>query len=218
MKHAGAPLGVADAAVVLLHGRGATATSILDLGDAFYTHGVALVAPQASHNRWYPDSFLAPRKRNEPDLSSALSTVEEVVTAVASHLPLNRIVVGGFSQGACLAAEYVARNPRRYGGLVVLSGGLIGPMGTTFEYTGDLDGTPVFVGSSDVDPYIPVERVHETRAVFERLGGRVTERIYENAAHTVTDDEVAFVGDLLASLVADSAGEPGHDAPAGDER
>lgn len=204
VKHGGAPLRVADAAVVLLHGRGATAESILDLADAFHRHGVAFVAPQAQYSRWYPASFLAPIERNEPELSSALAAVDAVVAdVVEAGVPVERVVLLGFSQGACLAAEYAARNPRRYGGLVVLSGGLIGPDGTAFEHTGDLEGTPVLLGCSDVDPYIPLERVRESRGVFERLGGDVTERIYEDMAHTVNDDEIEFVEGLLAGLVAE---------------
>ena len=202
VKHAGAPLRVADAALVLLHGRGATAESILDLADELGVHGVAAVAPQAQYNRWYPQSFLAPLETNEPELSSALHAVDDVVSELVERgVPPDRIVIGGFSQGACLAAEYVARNPRQYGGLVVLSGGLVGPGETGFDHTGDLAGTPVFLGCSDVDPHVPLERVHESRDVFERLGGDVTERVYEGMAHTVNDDEVAFLRDRLQTLV-----------------
>jgi phospholipase/carboxylesterase len=205
-KWAGAPRRVADAAVVALHGRGSTAGSILRLADEFHEHGVAYVAPQARRNSWYPHSFLAPVERNEPALSSAICAVDTAVADVTEGgIPHERIVLLGFSQGACLAAEYVARNPRRYGGLVVLSGGLVGPEGTTFDHEGDLRGTPVFLGCSDVDPHVPVERVHESRALFERLGGDVTERIYEGMAHTVNDDEVAFVRDLLAGLRRDES-------------
>jgi phospholipase/carboxylesterase len=200
-KWAGAPRRVADAAVVALHGRGSTAEGILRLADGFHEHGVAYVAPQARRNSWYPHSFLAPVERNEPALSSAIRAVDAAVAEVTEGgIPHERIVLLGFSQGACLAAEYVARNPRRYGGLVVLSGGLVGPEGTTFDHEGDLRGTPVFLGCSDVDPHVPVERVHESRALFERLGGDVTERIYEGLAHTVNDDEVAFVRDLLGDV------------------
>lgn len=217
-RYAGAPLRVADAAVVLLHGRGATAVSILDLFDAFSVHGVAYAAPQAQYNRWFPGSFLALPETNEPELTSALAAVDAAVDdVVAGGVPVERVVVGGFSQGACLAAEYVARNPRRYGGLVVLSGGLVGPEGTTFGHSGDLAGTPVFLGCSDVDPYVPVERVHASRDVFGALGGDVTERIYEGMAHTTTDDELAFVADLLVTLVED-AGATDSDETGGADR
>jgi phospholipase/carboxylesterase len=200
---------VADAAVVLLHGRDATTVNILDLFDACSVHGIAYAAPQAQYNRWYPGSFLTPPETNEPELTSALAAVD---AAVAGGVPAERVVVGGFLQGACLAAEYVARNPRRYGGLVVLSGGLVGPEGTALEHSGDLAGTPVFLGCSDVDPYAPVERVHASRDVFRALGGDVTERIYEGMAHTTTDDELAFVGDLLVPLVEDAGATDRHEA------
>jgi phospholipase/carboxylesterase len=202
LEYAGAPLRVAEAAVVALHGRGSTAENVLRLADEVYRHGVSLVAPQARRNRWYPRSFLEPVEANEPDLSSALAAVDYAVDAVIdAGVPAERVVLVGFSQGGCLAAEYVARHPRRYGGLVVWSGGLVGSGDDTSDHTGDLRGTPVFLGCSDVDPYVPVDRVHESRAVFERLGGSVTERIYEGAAHTVNDDEVAFARDLIEGLV-----------------
>lgn len=217
VTYAGAPLRVADAALVLLHGRGATAESILDLADGVNVHGVVAVAPQAQYNRWYPQSFLAPLAANEPELSSALAALDTVVSNLVEHgLSRDRIVIGGFSQGACLAAEYVARNPQQYGGLVVLSGGLIGPAGTTFDHAGDLAGTPVFLGCSDVDPHIPLERVHESRDVFERLGGEVTERIYEGMAHTVNDDELAFLRERLHRLVDGESAGNGGDADGGD--
>jgi phospholipase/carboxylesterase len=218
VRYGGALLRVADAAVVLLHGRGATAERILDLADAFHRHEVTFVAPQAQYNRWYPASFLAPVERNEPELSSALAAVDAVVAdVVKAGIPVDRVVLLGFSQGACLAAEYVARNPGRYGGLAVLSGGLVGPEGTAFDHTGNLEATPVLLGCSDVDPYIPLERVRETRDVFERLGGDVTERIYEGGAHTVNDDEIGFVDGLLAGVVAEANGSD-HDGCAGGEQ
>ena len=208
VKHAGAPLRVADAAVVLLHGRGATAESILELADEFHVHGVAAIAPQAQYNRWYPQSFMAPLDANEPELSSALAAVDDVLdTVVEAGIPRERIVLLGFSQGACLATEYVARNPRRYGGLVALSGGLIGPQGMDFEHTGSRAETPAFFGCSDVDPHIPKERVEESAAVFERLDGDVTTRLYEGMAHTINGDEVAWVEALLTRLVEDGGDE-----------
>lgn len=219
VRFAGAPLRVADAVLVLLHGRGATAESILDLADEANVHRVAAVAPQAQYNRWYPQSFLAPREANEPELSSALAAVDDVVSDLVEHgLPLDRLVIGGFSQGACLAAEYVAQNPRRYGGLVVLSGGVIGPEGQAFDYAGNLAGTPVFLGCSDVDPHIPLERVHESRDVFERLGGDVTERVYEGLAHTVNDDEIAFLRELLQTLVTGETSASDGDGDGGDNQ
>lgn len=202
---AGAPLNVADAAIVLVHGRGATARSILDLGDAVHHHGVAHLAPQAQGNTWYPYSFLAPVESNEPGRTSGVGAIADAIAeANDGGVPTERIALVGFSQGACLASEFVARRPRRYGGLAALSGGLIGSEIEPSDYEGDLDGTPVFLGCSDVDPHIPVERVHETTAVFERLNADVTERIYEGMGHGINDDEIEFVREMVAALVDDT--------------
>jgi phospholipase/carboxylesterase len=198
---AGTPLEEANAALVLVHGRGATARSIVQMGGEVHRDGVALLAPQAARNTWYPNSFLAPVERNEPGRRSGLQAVEDAVgTAVGAGIDRERVVLLGFSQGACLASEFVARNPRRYGGLVALSGGLIGETVDTESYTGDLEGTPAFVGCSDVDPHIPIERVHATTEAFERLGGDVDERIYEGMGHGVNDDELDAVAELVATV------------------
>lgn len=194
----------AKAGVVLVHGRGATAASMLQFAQALQVEDVAFLAPQAARNTWYPNRFLAPIESNEPGLSSGLQVVGDTIERlVEAGIDRDHIVVGGFSQGACLASEFVARNPRRYGGVVALSGGLIGPEGTEFDYDGDLSGTPVFVGCDDSDPHIPLERVHETTAAFEALGGDVTERIYTGMGHTINEDERSFVADLVSSLTDD---------------
>lgn len=205
---AGAPLDVAEAAVVLVHGRGATAQSIVGMADEFHHHGVAFLAPQAARNTWYPNSFLAPVESNEPGRSSGLQAVGDAVeTANEAGIPTDRVAVLGFSQGACLASEFVARNPTRYGGLIVLSGGLIGERVELEDYVddananGELAGTPAFLGCSDVDPHIPEERVHETATVLEELGADVTTRIYEGMGHGINEDEMAFVSELVAGLV-----------------
>ena len=203
--HRGVPLAEARATVVLIHGRGATAQSILGLADALGDEGLACLAPQAAGRTWYPRSFMAPIKSNEPSLTSALRKVGAVVDRAADTVPTERLVLLGFSQGACLGTEYAARHARRYGGVIALSGGLIGPEGTPFEYEGTLGGTPVFLGCSDRDPHIPVERVHETADVMEQLEGAVTERIYEGMGHTVNDDEIAFVRQLVQDLVRSEA-------------
>jgi phospholipase/carboxylesterase len=198
---AGTPFEEANAALVLVHGRGATARSIVQMGEEVHRDGVALLAPQAARNTWYPNSFLAPVERNEPGRRSGLQAVEDAVgTAVGAGIDRERVVLLGFSQGACLASEFVARNPRRYGGLVALSGGLIGETVDPESYTGDLEGTPAFVGCSDVDPHIPIERVHATTEAFERLGGDVDERIYEGMGHGVNDDELDAVAELVATV------------------
>ena len=199
----GPPVAEADAAVVALHGRGARAESVLDLVDQLDVDGVAAIAPRATRNTWYPTGFMEPIEENEPWLSAALSVVGRTVASVADEgVPAERLVLLGFSQGACLAAEFVARNARRYGGLVAFSGGLVGPPGTPRDYDGSLDGTPIFLGCSDRDPHIPAERVHETAAVFEELGADVTERLYEGMGHTVNRDEL----EAARSIVAAAAG------------
>lgn len=198
----GSPLSDANTAVVMLHGRGDSAQGILGLAPALDVNGPAYVAPEARHNTWYPQSFLAPLEANEPWLSSALEAVDSVMKQVAeAGIAPERTVLLGFSQGACLASEYVARNARRYGGLAVLSGGLIGPDGTSRDYPGSLEGTPVFLGCSDVDFHIPVGRVHESAEVLERMGGTVTRKIYPNFAHAVNQDEIDHVRVMLEELL-----------------
>ena len=204
LETAGANLDEAEAAVALIHGRGATAASMLQFAREFEAEaddGIAYLAPQAQRSTWYPQSFLAPMESNQPHLSSALRRVGEVLTRVEdAGITAERTMLVGFSQGACLASEYVARNARRYGGLAALSGGVIGPEGTPRDYDGSVDGTPVFLGCSDRDPHIPLERVRETAEVFEDLDGDVTERIYEGMGHTVNDDELAFVSEMVSAL------------------
>lgn len=199
---AGEPLESAQAAVVMVHGRGDSAQGILGLASAIHVPGVAYVAPQATHNTWYPQSFMAPMQSNQPWLDSALNAVgavvEQVVEAGVAH---EKIVLLGFSQGACLASEYMARNARRYGGLAALSGGLIGPEGTPRDYDGSLDGTPAFLGCSDIDPHIPLERVQESTQVLTRMGAQVDERIYPGFGHSVNQDEADAVRAMLQSVV-----------------
>jgi phospholipase/carboxylesterase len=199
----GADPEAAEAAVVAVHGRGATAESILDLAREVSADrdDVALLAPQAARNTWYPNSFLEPTERNEPGFGSGLRAVgDAVATATDAGVPAERVLVVGFSQGACLSSEFFARNARRYGGFAALSGGLHGPEDTPREYEGSLDGTPVFLGCSDRDPHIPLERVHETRDVFEGLGADVDERIYEGMGHGVNEEELRVVSGMVADL------------------
>jgi predicted esterase len=208
--HAGQPviatgesLRRASAVLILLHGRGATAESILELTPYMQRSRVAYLAPQAIYNTWYPYSFLEPMERNEPYLSSALARVSAVVDQLLSAgIPASHIVLGGFSQGACLAAEFAARNARRYGGLIAFSGGLIGPPDTPRDYPGTFDGMPVFLGCSDIDPHIPLERVEETAGVLARMGAVVDKRIYPRMGHTVNQDELDAATALLAGVVA----------------
>ena len=174
----GAPLRRAKAAVIMLHGRGASAAGMLDFADVFAQPEIAYLAPQAPGSTWYPYSFMAPFEKNEPAFSNALATVASAVADLAGQgFPPERVVLLGFSQGGCLALEYAARNAQRYGGVVGLSAGLIGPPGTPRSYPGSMAGTPVFIGCSNVDFHIPLERVHESAEVLRRMGGDVTERI-----------------------------------------
>ncbi len=201
---AGKPLDEARAVLILLHGRGATASSILPLANELYHEDFAYLAPQAAGNSWYPRSFLAPLDENEPSLSAALAAVEAVLARViGAGLDADRVVIGGFSQGACLAAEFAARYAQRLGGLIVFSGGLIGPPGTLHEYAGSLDGTPAFIGCGDADAHIPVERVTETTAVLVAMGGHVTQRIYPGMGHTINEDELDHARQIIQT-VADS--------------
>lgn len=201
LARAGLPLDQAQGAMVCVHGRGATAASILELAGVVAAPGFACLAPQASGNTWYPNRFLAPIASNEPGISSGLQAIDDAIaTAAAAGIPLERVVLLGFSQGACLTLEYAARHARRYGAVFGLSGGLIGPDGTPREYTGDFDGTTVFLGCSDIDAHIPLARVHETAAVLERLGASVETRIYPGMDHTVVPDEIKVMRDVLQHL------------------
>jgi predicted esterase len=197
----GAPLEAAKAAVVLVHGRGATAENILGLTKYFEQPGIAYMAPQATGNSWYPRSFLAPLEENEPGLSSALRVIGDLVAGVERHnIAADKVVLLGFSQGACLVLEFAARHAKRYGAVIALSGGLIGPAGTPRDYSGSLGGAPVFLGCGDMDSHIPVDRVHETTEVMRLLGANVTERIYPSMGHGINEDELIFVRQLLESL------------------
>ncbi|NBC85474.1 MAG: phospholipase [Bacteroidetes bacterium] len=199
----GTPLDEASAVMILIHGRGATAQSILRLAGDVAPDGVACLAPQASHRTWYPQSFLAPIEKNEPYLTSALGAVDALIRTIEeAGVARNRVVLLGFSQGACLACEYAARHAERYGGIVALSGGLIGPEDEPLSYDGDLEGTPAFLGCSDQDPHIPLERVQETAEVLREMGADVDRRIYPGMGHTTNDDELRAVRDMLTTLVS----------------
>ena len=197
----GPPAEKAKAALILVHGRGASADSMLSLYGALGLDDVAAIAPQAAGHTWYPHSFLAAIESNQPYLDSALRRIEAIVSDLLSKsIPGNRIALLGFSQGACLASEYVARHPRRFGAAMVLTGGLIGPPGTPRNYPGSLTSTPVFIGASDPDPHVPFERVQETQAVLERMGAVVELRRYPGMPHTINQEELDACRALLESI------------------
>ena len=196
---AGLSLHESGRVVIMIHGRNASPQNILDLIPRLDRPDFTYLAPAAANNTWYPLSFLAELEKNEPFLGSALRRLDGLVNDVmAAGVPKRRIVLLGFSQGACLAAEFAYRHPARYGGLIVFSGGLIGPPGTTWSGGGDFDGMPVFLGCSDVDAHIPKARVDESAAVFARMSAEVTERIYPAMGHLVSDDEIAEAQRLLS--------------------
>lgn len=187
-------------AMILIHGRGASADDVLALAAELRVDDILYVAPQAAGHTWYPYSFLAPMEQNEPYLTSALNLISVLIDGFRHEgLSPERVGLLGFSQGACLSLEYAARHARRYAAVVGLSGGVIGPPGTPRNYSGSLEQTPIFLGCSDVDPHIPVERVHETAAVFRQLHGDVDARIYPGMGHLVNEDEILAVRALLSA-------------------
>ena len=205
--HAGQPVlargpspGEASCVTILVHGRGATAESILSVADALDLPDVSYLAPQAAGRTWYPHSFLTPIEQNEPYLTSALAVLLALVADLERQgIASERMAFIGFSQGGCLSLEYVARHARRYAAVAGLSAGLIGPPGTPRDYSGTLADTPVFLGCSDTDSHIPLTRVHESVDVFRRLGARVDERIYPGMGHTINQDEIEAVRTMLVA-------------------
>jgi predicted esterase len=185
--------------MVLVHGRGGSAQDMLAMARDLDRPRLACFVPEAAGRIWYPYSLLEKLERNQSHLNSALRLLKAVMEKVeAAKLPFERVALIGFSQGACLALEFAARNARRFGAVVGLSGGLLGPDGTARDYPGAFDGTPVFLGSGDVDPHIPKRRVDETAAVFERMGASVTRRIYPGLGHAVNPEEMEIVRGMLA--------------------
>lgn len=198
VAEAGSAIDQARAAVVMVHGRNAGPANILDLVPRLARPELAYLAPAASGRTWYPYSFMAEIASNEPGLSSGLAVLEAAIARIeAAGVPQSRIVLVGFSQGACLAAEFAVRHAARFGGVVIFSGGLIGPPGTHWDYPGSFEGTPVFLGCSDQDSHVPEPRVNESASVFARMGADVTKRIYPGMGHVVNDDEIAFARTVL---------------------
>ena len=184
----------ANTAGILIHGRGATAQSILGLKEQIENKDIYYIAPQAETREWYPNSFLNPINDNQPELDQALETVEECIEQLQEEgFEIEDIFLLGFSQGACLVTEYAARNPKKFKAIIGLSGGLIGPEGTKFEYSGDLENTPVFLGCSENDPHIPKSRVDETEEALGGLNAEVEKRIYEGTFHGIVEDEINWI-------------------------
>lgn len=190
----GAELKDAEAVMIMIHGRGATAQSILSLANEFKVERIAYIAPQAENYTWYPYSFLSPIEKNEPGITFGLKKIDMIVNdTLEKGFSSGQIFLLGFSQGACLSLEYAARNPKKFGGIFGLSGGLIGPPGTKWNYNGDFNGTEIFLGCSDIDPHIPFERVDETENVFKLMNADVTKRIYKGMEHTINQNEIDFI-------------------------
>jgi phospholipase/carboxylesterase len=201
VRVAGSPLDEARSAMVMVHGRGATAESILTLVPALEMEGYAFLAPQASGNTWYPNSFMAPIASNEPGISSGLAAIGDVIARVgAAGIPLERTILLGFSQGACLSLEYSARHATRYGGIACLSGGLIGPDGTPRDYAGEFSNTPIFLGCSDIDGHIPAVRVTESAAVLKSMGAHAIVKLYPGMGHLVNEDEIDNVRQMMREI------------------
>lgn len=192
---------LASATVVLLHGRGRAAESILALSRSLAHPDFAYLAPQAADRTWYPHSFLVPLEENEPAFTSGLRALDRLVVRLGRQgIPSERILLVGFSQGGCVAAEFAARYPRRYGGVAAFIGGLFGPEGTPRDYDGNLEGTPVYLGTSDPDPYVPPERVRETADVLRRMGAEVELRVRADAGHVILREDVEHTRHLMESL------------------
>jgi predicted esterase len=196
----GEPLGKAPV-LIMVHGRGAAPANILELVPRLGRSGWTYLAPTAAGRTWYPYSFMAQRSENEPGLSSALDVLKQLLQRVMmAGVPPSRVVFLGFSQGACLTAEFVAQNPRRYGGVLIMSGGLIGPPGSLGHYPGSFKGTPVFIGCGDMDAHVPRTRIEESAAVFTKMGAATTCRIYPGMPHLVSDDEIAFAQQVMKDV------------------
>jgi predicted esterase len=199
----GRPPGESQATMIMLHGRNAAPANILDLVPRLDRPQFSFLAPAAAGGTWYPYSFMAQTATNEPGLSSGLGVLEGLVADLLSRgIRKEHIALLGFSQGACLAAEFAVRHADRYGGVILLSGGLIGPPGTTWEYPGSFRSTPIFLGCSDVDMHVPKTRVDESAQVFRRMGAQVTDRIYPGMGHVVNDDEIGYARAVMDEILA----------------
>ncbi|HEY6225301.1 MAG TPA: dienelactone hydrolase family protein [Gemmatimonadales bacterium] len=201
LASAGAPLGQSPVVMIMVHGRNAAPANILSFVPALGRPDITYLAPAAADRTWYPLSFMAEKEKNEPGISSGLWVLEQLVAhVVRSGVRRDHVVLLGFSQGACLTSEFAASHADRYGGVVLYTGGLLGPPGTTWSYGGSFGGTPIFLGGSDVDAHVPKTRVDESAAVFQRMGATVTEKIYPGMGHLVNEEELAFARTLLDEI------------------
>lgn len=196
----GIPLNQAKKALIMIHGRGAGAHDILSIAKHLNVKDFALVAPEAENRTWYPYSFLAPLDQNEPSFSKSLEKIHQVVVAIQQNgIKKENIYFLGFSQGACLALEFTARNAAKYGGVVAFTGGLIGDKVYEEHYHGNFENTPIFIGTSDPDFHVPVERVNDSEALLQKMGANVTKKIYDNMGHTISHDEIDLANELIFS-------------------
>lgn len=196
----GKPLEQTGKALVMIHGRGATAESILSLSEHIDAADFTLFAPQATNHSWYPFSFMAPASQNQSALDSALELVHATVKQIQDQgIERKDIYLLGFSQGACLTSEYATRNAQRYGGLLIFTGGLIGQHVDSSNYSGSFDGTPVLITTGDPDPHVPVSRVDETVKIMEEKGAKVTKKIYKGRPHTILQEELELAKKILSN-------------------
>jgi phospholipase/carboxylesterase len=195
--HKGSPLKKAKKAIILLHGRGATANDIILLADEFCDDSFYIVAPQATNNTWYPYTFLALDYQNEPWLDSAINIVNQLIAEISESIPMKDIYIMGFSQGACLTLEVTSRNAMKFAGIIAFTGGLIGETIKEEKYNGDFAGTKVFIGNSDIDVHVPLIRSVESKNIMNKLGASVTLKVYQNMPHIVSREEINEVKQLL---------------------
>ena len=199
----GANVKEAKSAMIMIHGRGASPESILSLTNEIkHRKEITFYAPEAHGFTWYPYSFLAPLEKNQPELNSAIQSIYNAITvAENAGFSKDKIFILGFSQGACLAAEYVARHPDKYAGIFIFSGGLIGHRINEDSYTGNLQKTPIFIGCSDVDTHIPLQRIHKTDSILSSVNGDVTKVIYPNFGHTINKDEINHLNKIISNRI-----------------
>ncbi|MFW5758737.1 MAG: alpha/beta hydrolase [Bacteroidota bacterium] len=193
----GTPLEKAENAMVFIHGRGAPPEDILSLADFFAKDKTYIVAPEAQHYIWYPYSFLAPESYNQPWLDSAITNITQLIETIAKKVPFDKIFIMGFSQGACLTSEITARNARRYAGIGIFTGGLIGEVVDERRYKGDFSETPVYVSNGDSDAYIPAERTERTAEIIKSMGAKLVKDIFPGRLHTIQMKEIQKAKNLF---------------------